>query len=376
MADAAGSTSEGPTIALDAFGGDHCPGPEVEGAVMAARAGTRVVLVGDRAKLEQALGRHPGWDALPLTLHHASEVITMEDSPAKAVRSRPDASMPVAFDLVRQGKAQAVMSAGHSGAMLACGLFKFRRIKGVDRPALVTSLPTRDLRAPSDADAWVALLDVGANVDCRPINLVQFAIMGAAYAGWKHGKVRPRVGLLSNGTEDGKGTDLTRAVHRLLSEHALDGLEYAGQVEGNDLYGGEVDVVVTDGLTGNVALKVAEATGRLIAHWLRGSLRGGARRSLGALLLRPAFDELRVRLDPDAYGAAPLLGVDGSAFICHGGASAFALGTALGLAARSVTEALTPRISDALARHAELIAAAKGSPIQAPIKAIKDGSDQ
>lgn len=356
MADTAASTAEGPTIALDAFGGDCCPGPEVEGAVTAARAGNRVVLVGDRGKLEHELARFPGWESLPLAIHHASEVITMEDSPAKAVRSRPDASMPVAFDLVKQGKADAVMSAGNSGAMLACGLFKFRRIKGVDRPALVTSLPTRA------TDGWVALLDVGANVDCKPLNLVQFAIMGAVYAGWKHGKARPRVGLLSNGTEEGKGTDLTRAVHRLLSDHPLHGLEYAGYVEGNHLFAGEVDVVVTDGFSGNVALKVAEATGRLIAHWLRGSLRGGARRSLGALLLKPAFDELKVKLDPDTYGSAPLLGVDGPAFICHGGASAFALGNAIGLATRSVTEALTPQIVDALARHAELMVAAKESP--------------
>jgi phosphate acyltransferase len=350
-------TSTGPAIALDAFGGDHCPGPEVEGAVMAARAGTRVVLVGDRGKLELELARFPGWDALPLTVHHASEVITMDDSPAKAVRGRPDASMPVAFDLVKRGEAHAVMSAGNSGAMLACGLFKFRRIKGVDRPAIVTSLPTR----AAAMGGWVDLLDVGANVECRPLNFVQFAIMGAVYAGWKHGKVRPRVGVLSNGTEDGKGTELTRAVHRLLSSHPLHGFEHAGYVEGSDLFAGEVDVIVTDGFTGNVALKVAEATGRLIAHWLRGSVRGGARRSLGALLLKPAFDELRVKLDPDTYGAAPLLGVDGPAFVCHGGASAFALGNAIGLAARSVTEALTPQLTEALARHAALIAAAKDS---------------
>lgn len=346
------STSKGPTIALDAFGGDHCPGPEVDGAVLAARAGGRVVLVGDRAKLELELARHPGWDALPLSIHHAPDVITMDDSPAKAVRSRPEASMPVCFDLVARGEADAVMSAGNSGAMLACGLFKYRRIKGVDRPALVTSLPTMT--------GWVDLLDVGANVDCRPINLVQFAVMGAVYASFKHGKPRPRVGLLSNGTEDGKGTDLTRSVHRLLTSAALDGFQYAGYVEGKDLLGGDIDVVVTDGFTGNVALKIAEATGRLIGHWLRGSVRGSARRSLGALLLKPAFDELRTKLDPDTYGSAPLLGVNGSAFLCHGGASAFALGTAIDLATRSVAEALTPQISDALARHAPLMAAAKG----------------
>jgi len=353
VVESARSASKDPAIALDAFGGDHCPGHEVEGAVMAARQGSRVILVGDRTKLELELARFPGWDALPLSIHHASEVITMEDSPAKAVRSRPDASMPVAFDLVKQGKAHGVMSAGHSGAMLACGLFKYRRIKGVDRPALVTSLPTRT--------GWVTLLDVGANVECRPLNLVQFAIMGAVYAGWKHGKKKPRVGVLSNGTEDGKGTELTRAVHRLLSVHRLAGFEYAGYVEGSGLFAGEVDVVVTDGFSGNVALKVAEATGRLVAHWLRGSVQGGARRSLGALLLRPAFDELRGRLDPDTYGSAPLLGVDGPAFICHGGASAFAIGNAIRLAARSVIEALTPQIALSLGLHPTLITAAKAA---------------
>lgn len=340
-----------PRIALDAFGGDHCPGPEVEGAVMAARRGSRVVLVGDRSRLELELQRHAGSDALPITVHHASEVITMEDSPAKAVRGRPDASMPVCFDLVKRGEADVAMSAGNSGAMLACGLFKYRRIKGVDRPAIVSNLPTRE--------GWVALLDVGANVDCKPVNLVQFAVMGAVYAGFKHGKARPRVGLLSNGTEEGKGTELTRTTHRLLAAEASDAFEYVGYVEGNALFSGELDVVVTDGFTGNVALKIAEATGRLIGHWLRGSVTGGARRNLGALLLRPAFDELKTKLDPDTYGAAPLLGVDGLAFICHGGASAFAIGTAIELAGRSVDEALTPQITEALSRHSALMSAAK-----------------
>lgn len=345
------SEGAGPRIALDAFGGDHCPGPEVEGAVMAARKGSRVVLVGDRGKLELELARHAGSDGLPISIHHASEVITMEDSPAKAVRSRPDASMPVCFDLVKQGEADAAMSAGNSGAMLACGLFKYRRIKGVDRPAIVSNLPTRD--------GWVALLDVGANVDCKPINLVQFAVMGAVYAGFKHGKARPRVGLLSNGTEDGKGTELTRVAHRVLSQGSPSGFEYAGYVEGNALFSGELDVVVTDGFTGNVALKIAEATGRLIGHWLRGAVTGGARRNVGALLLRPAFDELKTKLDPDSYGSAPLLGVGGLAFLCHGGASAYAIGTAIELAARSVDEALTPQITEALANDAELMTAAK-----------------
>ncbi len=340
-----------PCIALDAFGTDGCPGPEVDGAVAAAREGARIILVGDQAKLEVELTRHPGWQGLPLSIHHAPDIITMDDSPAKAVRGRPQASMPMCFDLVKQGEAQAAMSAGNSGAMLACGLLKYRRIKGVDRPALVTSLPR--------LEGWVSLLDVGANVDCRPINLVQFVVMGAVYAGFKHGIELPRVGLLSNGTEPGKGTELTRTVHALLSEASLHGLRYVGYVEGTDLMSGEVDVVVTDGFTGNVALKVAEAAGRLVGRWLRSAVQGSPRRSLGGLLLRPAFGELRHRLNPETYGAAPLLGVDGVAFIAHGGASAFAVQTAIRLASRSVDEGLTPRISQALAQHADLLAAAK-----------------
>ncbi|MEM7158401.1 MAG: phosphate acyltransferase PlsX [Myxococcota bacterium] len=352
-ADLRGDEGKGPRIALDAFGGDECPRPEVEGAVMAARKGARVVLVGDQATLEKELARHADAGSLPLSVHHASEVITMDDSPAKAVRSRPDASMPVSFDLVRKGEADAAMSAGNSGAMMACGLFKYRRIKGVDRPALVTSLPTMS--------GWVSLLDIGANVDCKPINLVQFAVMGAVYSAFKHGKERPRVGLLSNGTEEGKGTELTRTVHRLLNEAQVQGFEYIGYIEGNGLMSGDVDVVVTDGFTGNVALKIAEATGRLIGHWLRGAVTGGVRRNMGALLLKPAFGELKHKLDPDTYGSAPLLGVNGLAFICHGGASSFALGTAIAVAARSVDEALQPQITEALANHADLMRAAKES---------------
>lgn len=318
---------------------------------MAARDGARVIVVGDHDTLEKELRRHPGSDALPISIHHAAQVIAMDDSPAKAVRGRPDASMPVAFDLVKSGEAHAAMSAGNSGAMLACGLFKYRRIKGVDRPAIVTSLPTKE--------GWVTLLDIGANVDCKPINFVQFAVMGAVFSRFKHGRDCPRVGLLSNGTEPSKGTELTRTVDALLREAATQGFEYVGYVEGNSLMVGDVDVVVTDGFTGNVALKIAEATGRLIGHWLRTSVRGGARRNLGAALLKPAFDELKHKLDPDTYGSAPLLGVDGLAFICHGGASAYAIGRSIRAAVRSVDEALTPQITEALAQHDALMKAAR-----------------
>jgi len=338
-------------IALDAFGGDHCPEVEVQGAVEAARGGVHVVLVGDERAIEAELAKIPDRASLPLSTHHAPERITMEDHPGRAIRSKPDASMPVCFDLVRKGEADAAMSAGNSGAMLACGLFKYKRLKGVDRPAIVTSLPNRR--------GFTTVLDVGANVDCRPVNFVQFAIMGAAYARFKHGKPRPKVAVLSNGTEDGKGTELTRIVHGILSEHESDDFVYAGYAEGEALFSGEIDVIVTDGFTGNVALKVAEATGRLVAGWLRDAVTKSTMGKLGALLLRPSLRELRANMNPDNYGAAPLLGVDGVAFLCHGGASPFAIATALRLAVRSVDEALMPGLSDALSRNAELVAQAK-----------------
>lgn len=346
-------------IALDAFGGDTCPRPEVEGAVEAARRGVNVVLVGDEPRLHGALASFDDWKSLPIELYHAPDIITMEDSPSKAVRAKPTASMPVCFDLVKSGRVDAVMSAGNSGAMLACGLFKFRRIRGVERPALVTSLPTRK--------DFVTFLDVGANIDVRPLHLVQFAVLGAVYAGWKHGRVRPRVAVLSNGSEDSKGTELTRSVHRLLSEHESDDFFYAGYAEGGDLFGGDLDVVVTDGFTGNIALKFTEATGRLIGHWMRTRIgAAGLRGKLGGLLLRPAFGELRAMLNPDTYGAAPLLGVNGVAFICHGGSSPLAISTSLKLAARSVTEDLTPRLADAIGRHRDLFEAARAETEAAP----------
>lgn len=338
-------------IALDAFGGDHCPRAEVEGAVEAARSGVRVILVGDEPTIRDALARHPDHASLPLSIHHAPERITMDDHPARAVRAKPDASMPTCFDLVRKGEAGAAMSAGNSGAMLACGLFKYRRIRGVDRPAIVTSMPNRT--------AFTAVLDIGANVECKPINFVQFAVMGAAYSKFKHGIAKPRVGVLSNGSEEGKGTDLTRAVHELLSAAQSEDFVYAGYAEGAGLFDGEFDVVVTDGFTGNVALKVAEAAGRLIGQWLRAAVTADLRGKLGALVLRPAFEALKQNMNPDTYGAAPLLGVDGAAWICHGGASSYAITNALKLASRSVDEGLVGAIAESLARNAEFVAAAK-----------------
>ncbi len=343
-------------IALDAFGGDSCPGPEIEGALRAVRAGgLDVVLVGDEAKLKKALdAAAPDWSSLPLRIHHAPEVITMDDSPSKAVRAKPDASMPQCFELVKKGEADAVMSAGNSGAMLACGLFKYRRIKGVDRPALVTSTPTR-------SGGFTTFLDIGANVECKPVNLVQFAVLGSVYAGFKHGKTQPKVALLSNGSEEGKGTELTRVSDQLLREHGSEAYDYRGYAEGADLFNGSVDVMVADGFSGNIALKVMEATGRTIGGWLRDAIDSSTRAKAGALLMKPALLGLRSALDPDTYGAAPLLGVRGLAFICHGAASSNAFFNSLELAARSVSEQLAPQLEAAVSDHKPLFEAAKAA---------------
>ena len=339
-------------VAIDAFGGDNCPTVEIEAAVRAVREGLRVILVGDEARLRPALEKLDARARDAIELHHASEVITMEDTPSKAIRSKRDASMPVCFDLVREGKADAVVSAGNSGMMLACGLFKFRRIRGVDRPAIVTCFPS--------AREATVLLDMGANVECKPINLAQFAVMGSVFASVEFGRERPTVGVLSNGSEDSKGTELTRVTHRLLRAHPSPRFEYVGYVEGKDVFSGEVDVVVTDGFTGNIVLKTVEGTANAILGFLRDAVAASPMRAkLGAALMRPAFAQFRRRTDPDNYGGAPLLGVDGIAVICHGGASPVAMLNGIRLADRFAREGATPGLRDALLEHDALFAAAK-----------------
>jgi glycerol-3-phosphate acyltransferase PlsX len=336
-----------PRIALDAFGGDDCPRAEVEAAVQAAREGVHVIMVGDQGALEGLLTRHADAAGLPIEIRHASEVIGMDEAPAKAVRGKTDASMPVCFGLVRAGEAGAVVSAGNSGAMLACGLFKYGRIKGVDRPAIVTNLPTKK--------GVVSMLDVGANVECRPVNLVQFAAMGAVYARLRHDRQRPKVGLLSNGSEEGKGTELTRATHQVLEGLSGSDFEYAGNVEGKDVFSGDIDVVVTDGFTGNIALKMAEGAGVFVGGLLRRAVSERLLAKAGALLMKPALDEVRRATDLDSYGGALLLGVDGIAMICHGGAGPRGIARAIGQGARFLDQELTPAVRAAIDGVREII---------------------
>jgi glycerol-3-phosphate acyltransferase PlsX len=331
------------------MGGDAAPLPEVEGALDAVRAGhAEVVLVGDEPRLRRELERlgAPGHPAL--RIQHASEVITMADPPAQAAKAKKDSSMRIAFDLVKRGQAKAVVSAGNSGAVMACGLFVWGRTDGVDRPGIVTTFPTRR--------GACALVDMGANTECRPITLAHFAVLGAVYVRVLHQKARARVGLLSNGTEPGKGTDLTRGAHRLLdSVRGKSDFEFVGYIEGRDIFSGDVDVVVTDGFTGNVLLKASEGVAQLLIDFLREEvLAAGRLGQLGAVLLKGPFTRLRTRLDYTEHGGAPLVGVNGNAVLCHGGSNAKAIKNGIRIAAGFGKNDLSGEVARAIARHAPL----------------------
>lgn len=334
------------TIAVDAMGGDHAPRPEVQGAVAAVRKGlARVVLVGDEARLRDEIERQGGAPA-GLTVRHASEVITMDDHPGVAAKSKKGSSMRIAFDLVKQGEAEGVVSAGNSGAMMACGLIVFKRLRGVDRPGIVTTFPTKT--------GVCALMDMGANVECRPQTLAQFGVLGAVYARVLHGKARPRVAILSNGEEASKGTELTREAGKLLGANLDKEFDYVGYVEGRDIFTGQVDVVVTDGFTGNVLLKTAEGVASFIVELLREEILKTTAGKVGALLLRDAFRRLKGKLEYEERGGAPLVGVDGVAIVCHGRSNARAIENAIKVAGHFAESALPNEIAASIAKHAPL----------------------
>jgi glycerol-3-phosphate acyltransferase PlsX len=322
-------------IALDAMGGDRMPDAAIDGALEAAREGVDVVLVGDEATLRAGLRERGG----QLDVVHAGDVIGMAEHAAE-VRRRRDSSVAVAAKLVADGHASALVSMGHSGATMASALFTLRRAPGVERPAIVANIPSR--HGP------VALLDVGANADCRPMMLQQFAVMGSLYARLVHGREDPSVGLVSIGEEPSKGNELARAAHPLLTE--TPGIRFHGNVEGRDLLAGTVDVMVTDGFTGNVMLKLAEGEARALFDWIREALGRDLRSRLGALLARPALRSVAKRLDPAEYGAQLLLGVGAPAFIGHGSSDARAVRSALAFARTTVEERVVERIGDELAR--------------------------
>jgi glycerol-3-phosphate acyltransferase PlsX len=328
------------TIALDGMGGDHAPDVVVEGAVMAARElGTRILLVGPQRELEAKLGKDAA--SLPIEVVNATQVIEMDEHPANAVRQKPDSSMVVGVRLVREGRAQGFVSAGNTGAVMAAGLFELRRIKGVDRPALSAVFPTRQRGA--------LVIDVGANADCKPEYLAQFGLMGSVYMQSVFGVKQPKVGLLSIGEEETKGNALVLAAHPLL--RALP-INFIGNVEGKEIPAGDVDVVVCDGFTGNVVLKLSEGLASTITGLIREEINASLISKIFAAGVLPAFRRVRKRLDYAEYGGAPLLGLNGVCIVAHGRSTALAIKNAVRAASQAVQGDVVGAISRGLAESA------------------------
>lgn len=333
-------------IAVDAMGGDNAPRAIVEGAVQACREyGIEVLLVGNREIIVRELEHARVRESSQLAIQHAAETIDMGDSPVTALRSKQDSSLHVAFQHVKAGEAGAVVSAGNSGAVYALAVTSMGRLKGVERPAIVTTLPTAGQHR-------ACLLDAGANVECKPQHLVQFAIMGDVYARVMRGIRAPRVGVLSNGEEDSKGTETTRTAHEVLKK--IDLLNYIGYVEGRDLNSGHVDVIVTDGFTGNVSLKTMEGFYDFVQGQLRSLFTANWQGKLAYLLLRQSFTKLRSSLDADEVGGAPLLGTNGLTVIAHGASTPKAIKNAIRVADESVRRKMNEKIVENLHALPEL----------------------
>ena len=330
-------------IAVDAMGGDNAPEAVVEGAVEAARdLGVHVILVGDREILLHLLQRHDA-QRLPLSIKHASEVVGMHESPSVALRRKKGSSVRVAFDLVKAGEARAAVSAGNSGAAMAVAMLVLRLLPGVDRPAIATVLPS--------LGGGTVLLDVGANVECKPLHLIQFAVMGEVFSRYVLQVNEPRVGVLSNGEEESKGTETTRAAHMALKHSSLN---YLGYVEGRDIFTGTVDVVVCDGFTGNALLKASEGLARAIGQMFREELSRGLAPRVGSLLARRALARVRERMDYAEVGGAPLLGVNGIGIVAHGSSDSRAIRNAIRVARDFAERRVNLHMMQTLERHEDL----------------------
>jgi glycerol-3-phosphate acyltransferase PlsX len=323
-------------IAVDAMGGDAAPGPEVAAALAAAAAGIEVVLVGDEAVLRPRIAGSGS-----VRIRHASEVVTMDDHPAQAFRRKKDSSLRRAIEMVADGSADAVVSAGNSGAVLAAALLVLGRIPDVERPAIATVFP-----APAGP---LVLCDSGANVDVKASMLAQFGLLGACYHRVATGTPRPRLGLLSNGAEAGKGTELTRATHALLQRAAGSAFHYAGYVEGSDLFRGVVDVIATDGFTGNVMLKTCEGLAEGMFGLVKRELDGDLRSRVGAALVAPALRRIARRFDYAEIGGALLAGVRGTVLLCHGRSQPVAIENAIRAADHFVRGRLVTQLGEAIA---------------------------
>jgi glycerol-3-phosphate acyltransferase PlsX len=329
-------------IVVDAMGSDNYPGPDVEGAIMAAREyGVEIILTGDASKIQPILDSNNA-AGLPISIVHAPEILTMNDKGddlvMKARRKDAQNSMAVGYDLVKNGQADAFVTAGNTGAAMVTALFRLGRIKGVDRPGLAAPFPT--------AAGICTVMDIGANPDCKPENLLQFGIMGSVYAERVRGVKKPRVGLISNGEEGGKGSELVKGAYDLLKDAKLN---FVGNLEGKEVFGGEADVAVVDGFTGNVFLKSTEAVAKLLIEKIRDAIKGGGPLAMiGGALIRPAMGKVRKMLDPSEEGAVPLLGVNGLVFIGHGRSDALAIKNAIRVAKEAAEAKVLDGIKDAI----------------------------
>jgi glycerol-3-phosphate acyltransferase PlsX len=323
-------------VAVDAFGGDYAPEQIVQGALQAAEGGIEVILTGDEARLKSLINGKPGRDRIEIV--HAPDVIEMDEA-AEAVRTKPQSSLVKAAEMVKEGRAGALVSAGSTGATMAASVLTIRRIKGVERPAITSLMPTR---------SGVALVvDVGANVDCKPNQLLQFAQMGSIYAENVLRVRNPRVGLLNVGHEPTKGNSLVKEVYPLLQQTSLN---FVGNIEGRDISRGDCDVIVCDGFVGNVVLKFAEGLADALFGMMKDEFISSIPSTLGALLLKPSLRRIKKKVDYTEYGGAPLLGVNGVVIIAHGGSNAKAITNAIYVAKRGVEQGIVQGIAERMAR--------------------------
>jgi glycerol-3-phosphate acyltransferase PlsX len=326
-------------IAVDVMGGDHGCEVVIQGAKLALEANSKIsslYLVGREAEIQAAL-KQLGFRDSRVQIVHAEEVLTMEDKPVVGLRRKKDCSILKAVDLLKNGQAEALVSPGNTGGVVAASTIRLRPLANIDRPAIATVMP-----APENE---FVLIDAGANVECKPVHLAQFAIMGSVYSREVLGYKKPRVGILSVGTEDVKGNELTQETFKLCKK--LD-LNFVGNVEGHDLFANGVDVVVCDGFVGNVVLKTCESLATAVFDWLKRELMQNPKRKVGAFLAKGAFRTIKKRLDPDAYGGAPLLGLNGIVMIAHGSAREKAIMNAI----RVATETIKGGVAEAILREA------------------------
>jgi len=329
-------------IALDAMGGDHGPEELIAGAILALEeTDLELTLVGDESAIGGCLAKLNPVHSVQKRIQvlHTTEVVEMGESPVDAIRKKKNSSVMLAFDLAKKGEAAAAVSAGNSGATLAAGIRKLGRIKNISRPGIASVFPT--LKKP------VVMMDVGANVDCRPQHLFQFALMASAFSS-VYDMDTPRVGILSIGEETGKGNQLVKETFSLLEQSSLN---FIGNVEGRDIFQGNVDVIVCDGFVGNICLKVSEGLVEASTQMLREGIMSSTIAKLGYLLARPVFKKIKKRVDYAEYGGAPLLGLDGAGIICHGKSSAMAIKNAILVAQQTVKNQVNKKIIDSLAEN-------------------------